>query len=410
MEVFRQALRRRGAPELPLYRSGLRPPLSCAECFAAAAEELGYRLEEQAPLPGEEQIFAPYEYLGWYSAPSGEGPTELRLSDPVRYGLLRLVPASGRPEEEVWLWSHEAGSLPSPDDEVCLAAPGREVLGQLVRAAQTHHAAHDRSRAGMILLGNTRETRTESSGVRWEDVLLPPGMQDDLSQTVEEFFASGDLYRRHGLAHRRGILLAGPPGNGKTSVLKAIAHAVPHPTVVAVLDDPNSGLYNCRHAFERASELAPAVLCFEDLDTLVDDGPLLSQFLNLLDGMERLDGVLVIATTNRPDRIDPAISKRPSRFDRVFLVPEPDEELRGRYLTHQLGEDAPGDLAWLASETEGYSVAFLKELLLQARLAAVRASRDGLLEEDLRAALATTREHLRLASAGLQDRGSVGFA
>ena len=125
VEVFRRALRRRGAPELPLFRGGLRPPLSCSECFAAAAQELGFRLEEQSPLEGEHELFSPYEYLGWYSTPSEEGgASELRLSDPVRYSLVRLVPESGQPEDELWLWTHEAGSLPSPDDEVCVAAPG----------------------------------------------------------------------------------------------------------------------------------------------------------------------------------------------------------------------------------------------------------------------------------------------
>jgi AAA+ superfamily predicted ATPase len=414
IELFREALRRREAPTLPLLRGRFCAPLACTRCLDGATKSLGYTLEPQTPLPGEEAIFFPYEYVSWYTqneeALTRERLTQVKLHDSVRYGLFRLIPQSAKPSEEVWFWVHEAGQVPSPDDEVVWAIPGREPLNALLQEAYRLHALHDRERAGLILLGNTRETRSPTREVTWDDVLLPERLRSDLKRTVSEFFANGELYRRHGLPHRRGVLLAGPPGNGKTTIIKAIAHEVGHPMIVAVLDDPNSGLYNCRNAFERAAELAPAVVCFEDLDTLVDDGPLLSQFLNLLDGMESLDGVLVIATTNRPDRIDPAIAKRPSRFDRVFLIPEPDRDLRRAYLERELGCDAPeGSVEWLSTETEGYSVAFLKELLLQGRLAAVREGREFLEEGDLRQALETTREHLRLASRGLSDRGDVGF-
>ena len=90
--------------------------------------------------------------------------------------------------------------------------------------------------------------------------------------------------------------------------------------MVTVVDEGGS---NLARAFSTAADLAPAILCLEDLDSLVDAGSSRTQFLNLLDGLKPLEGVLVIGTTNHPESIDPAITKRPSRFDRVFVIPEP---------------------------------------------------------------------------------------
>ena len=192
--------------------------------------------------------------------------------------------------------------------------------------------------------------------------------------------------------------------------MKAISTTAGVPVILAI--GMNAGGRTCliELAFERAAALAPSVLCFEDLDALVEDGPSLSLFLNLLDGLAPLEGVLVVATTNRPDRIDPAIAKRPSRFDRVYTLPAPDRALRETYLARALGADAPeGAAARLASSTEGYSVAFLKEVVVQARFAALRRKEERLRDEDLDAALAETSEHVRLEIRDLEARGRAGF-
>lgn len=422
VHAFRSALTRRGAAPRLVQRchGGL---FTCAPCFDAAIASLGLVAEPVAPRPDERGLLERYDRLAWYFTRPGAGDAErddldaeeaagaadeeaghaARFYADRRLGLFRIA-APGAPDADaIWLWTFEDGN----GDQACVAAPSRARLRPLLTALRREDRDHER-RSGLVLVGNHSDGHARRTRVGWDELTLAPALEQDLRATVREFFQAGALYRRHRLPHRRGLLLVGPPGNGKTSILRAIASDVDLPVVVATLDSPND-VHNTRQAFQRAAELAPAVVCFEDLDALVGEGPGLSQFLNLLDGLEPLEGVLVVATTNRPDRIDPAIAKRPSRFDRVFLIGEPDLDLRRRYLERSLGADAPpGAPERLAAATDGYSVAFLKELALQARLAAVRRGEERLTDEDLDGALAATREHLRLASRGLEERG-LGF-
>lgn len=421
VHAFRSALTRRGAAPRLVQRAG-GSLFTCAPCFDAAVASLGLVAEPVAPRPDERGLLERYDRVAWYFTRAGDveqddlEPGEAAGGDEEgaghaarfyadrRLGLFRIGARGAVDADAIWLWLFEDGH----GDGACIAAPSRARLRPLLTALRREDRDHER-RSGLVLVGNHSDGHARRSRVGWDELTLAPALKEDLRATVREFFQAGPLYRRHRLPHRRGLLLVGPPGNGKTSILRAIASDVDLPVVVATLDSPND-VHNTRQAFQRAAELAPAVVCFEDLDALVGEGPGLSQFLNLLDGLEPLEGVLVVATTNRPDRIDPAIAKRPSRFDRVFVIGEPDLELRREYLARSLGADAPaGAPERLAAATDGYSVAFLKELALQARLAAVRRGEERLVDEDLDAALAATREHLRLASRGLEERG-LGFA
>jgi AAA+ superfamily predicted ATPase len=402
---FREVLARRGAdPELTIHSLDCCGALVCEECLAAAAGKLGYELERLVPSEGEAGVVESYTTSSfWHDRTRREAP--VRWHDENRFGLSVFR----HPDQpSLWWWEHEQQTEYAPD-AVLLVAGASGALRALIEALVPLHARHERRGKALFLVGTCREQRAARSPISWDEVILPAALRDELRTSVEEFFGNADLYRKHEIAHRRGILLAGPPGNGKTSILRAISGSLDVPVVVARLDQSPDQRSNCDRAFERAAELSPAVLCFEDLDALLGDGPELSRFLNQLDGLEGLDGVLVVATTNRPDRIDDAIAKRPSRFDRVFLISEPEEPERIAFLTRALGQDAPpGSAQRLAAETGGYSMAFLKELILQARLTAVRRGAEELSDEDLDRALETTREHLRLAARGLEARG-VGF-
>ncbi len=434
---FRNALARRDAPAgLQVWRAGWSLAMQCNRCVGKAADRIGLEVERLEPTEEESSVLESYGVLTWSvsqrspggyedelvrdldgaeSADEDGGSSEaakVTFGPRYRYGLLRLTEREKSREatesDEIWLWAFELGH--NANDQYCIATRRRETVERLVVEAETLHIEHERSRPGLIVLGDQTEYRSVTERVSWEHVFLPSDLRADIARTVNEFFEARELYLRHGLTHRRGILLAGPPGNGKTTILKAIGTTTGVPVIVAAGLRSDFRGSVIQRAFDRASALAPAILCFEDLDALVDDGPELSRFLNLLDGLEVLEGILVIATTNRPDRIDPAIAKRPSRFDRVFAIPTPTEETRRGYLEHLLESAGPTDAPkTIARQTEGFSMAFLKELIVQARLSAIRRGDENVTDADLEEALECTSEHMRLASRDLEDRGKFGF-
>ncbi|MEP6935991.1 MAG: ATP-binding protein, partial [Nitrospirota bacterium] len=157
--------------------------------------------------------------------------------------------------------------------------------------------------------------------VSWDDVLLPSELAEAIRGTVTAFFQSEPCYRALGIPYRRGLLFAGPPGCGKTLTLKAVAY---HTTaqVITVLGKADLVDEDIDKVFHYANKYAPSIVFFEDLDKLIQAKDLsLSHFLNMLDGFKTLSGVMIIATANEPERLDPALLHRPSRFDRMWTFP-----------------------------------------------------------------------------------------
>jgi len=212
-------------------------------------------------------------------------------------------------------------------------------------------------------------------GSSWDNLVLEGGLKEEIRTDLDTFFESKDLYTRYGIPWKRGVLFLGPPGNGKTHAIKAIVGSIGHPCLYVKSFDAE---YRTAHdligeVFSRARATAPCVLVLEDLDALVNDENR-SFFLNELDGFASNEGILAVATTNHPERLDPAILERPSRFDRkyTFGLPEPVERaeylrLFSERLEPDLQLDAPGIEA-VTRATEGYSFAYLKELYLSAMM------------------------------------------
>jgi hypothetical protein len=243
--------------------------------------------------------------------------------------------------------------------------------------------------------------------VLWDELYLPEPFLDDVRTTIEAFASGGERYRAWRMPYRRGLLFHGPPGNGKTMLCRAIVTALGWPMLYLQGEDT----HGVAQAFDAAHELAPCVLCFEDVDSLFSDGGL-SMFLNRLDGVDCAEGLLVLATTNHPEKLDPALTARPSRFDRVYAVEDPDREQRARYLA-RLFEPARFDadaIAWLAAETEGMSMAFLKEVFLGAALRASTRGLEAPTLDDARRSLPQVTTHRRAAKAAFSTTRATGFA
>jgi AAA+ superfamily predicted ATPase len=226
--------------------------------------------------------------------------------------------------------------------------------------------------------GHFHKRGTLSDSIRaasFDDLILPALLKEDLRDDAMRFFARQADYERYRLPWKRGLLLVGPPGNGKTHAVKALLHLLDRPVLyVKSFASRHSDVQeNIRSVFERARRSAPAVHVLEDVDCLIGENDR-SAFLNELDGFAQNTGLLTIATTNHPERLDRSILDRPSRFDRKFHFPLPGERERRAWLARWVRtvEDtmklSAGGLDELAARSRGFTYAYLKELTLTASL------------------------------------------
>ncbi|KAK3671890.1 hypothetical protein LTR78_008256 [Recurvomyces mirabilis] len=236
----------------------------------------------------------------------------------------------------------------------------------------------------------------------WDDVILDPLMKDTLIGDVHSFFDSRTVYEEYSVPWKRGIIMHGPPGCGKTISIKALMNSLQAKDVASLYVksfDACQGLqHSIRNIFSLARTMAPCLLIFEDIDSLVKD-EVRSYFLNEVDGLDSNDGILMIGSTNHLEKLDPAIAKRPSRFDRKYCFRLPGHAERVLYCEYWRGKlQRHKDLGFtdevcdiVASLTEEFSFAYMKELFVQALLAIV-GGRTNVEEEIDESAISTTEQ------------------
>lgn len=210
----------------------------------------------------------------------------------------------------------------------------------------------------------------------WDDLILADELKAEIRDDLLHFLSSERLYARYGVAWKRGVLLMGPPGNGKTFCLMGLIKLLKLPClyVRSFKTDYGSEEHNIREVFRRARESTPCLLVLEDLDALVNDGNR-AFFLNEVDGFVLNEGLITITTTNHPEQLDPAILERPSRFDRRYTFALPADGERRRYLelwNRKIQSDMqiePETIQTFVEQTSGFSFATLKELILSSMMA-----------------------------------------
>ncbi len=203
----------------------------------------------------------------------------------------------------------------------------------------------------------------------WEALVLDATIRRMVRTDFELFFQREDWFRQHNLPYRRGYLFWGVPGNGKSATIRVMAS---HPHIRAYtldLSDAEEKSGSVLQMFEKAAENTPALIILEDLDRCFpgegkrtkERAVSFQTLLNALDGVGTLPGVITVATANDPLCLDPAILKRPGRFDRVVHFKNPDANLRREYY-RRLSPILNGDQFELAIEnTKGFSFAQLRE-------------------------------------------------
>ncbi|KAI0700787.1 P-loop containing nucleoside triphosphate hydrolase protein [Cytidiella melzeri] len=221
----------------------------------------------------------------------------------------------------------------------------------------------------------SHELWVEAQKANWDDIILKDEFKTTVKKDVFGFFDSEELYKNLGIPWKRGIIMHGPPGNGKTITIKAIMKDSDkkgyYPLYVKSFRSYKGEEGAMADVFGKARQVSPCVVILEDLDSLINEKNR-SFFLNQLDGLESNDGILVIGTTNHLDRIDPALSTRPSRFDRKFGFEDPDKierKLYAQYWQNKLKSnksiDFPDELVEeVAETTPKFSFAFLKEVFV----------------------------------------------
>lgn len=201
-----------------------------------------------------------------------------------------------------------------------------------------------------------------------DDVFLEESLKTDIYRSIDEFFnESGEFFTKYQIPYKRGILLYGSPGNGKTTLVKSIAGSISAPVAYWQITEYTSS-YSIKEVFETIAKMSPMVLVIEDIDSMPEE--VRSVFLNTLDGATSKEGIFLIGTTNYPERIDPALINRAGRFDRTYEIKRPNDELRLHYLikrklTQFMSEEEVENTARL---TEGFSMAQLNELYTTAAL------------------------------------------
>jgi hypothetical protein len=220
----------------------------------------------------------------------------------------------------------------------------------------------------------------------------------ELKRNVIDFHKAMPKLQALGMNSSRGIILAGPPGTGKTMIGKWLAGSTGM-TSILVSAEMIRSRGSIKSVYQRARKLSPSLIIVEDIDTTggmdrrVADHPLLGEFLQCMDGMVKNSGVITLATTNHSQSIDPAIADRPGRFDRVIEVGLPGLEQRQRILERKIeGIEKHKSitkkvLKSIANRSKGLSGAWVIEVVQFAQVLALSRDEDVMTADDLEASL-----------------------
>ncbi len=236
-----------------------------------------------------------------------------------------------------------------------------------------------------------REVYVERPNVKWEDIGGLPNIKAELKEAVELPLKKPRVFDKMGIRPIKGILLYGPPGTGKTLLAKAVANES-DANFISVSGAQILTKYvgesekTMRELFRKARMSAPCILFIDEIDAIAHkrragggDGTFVTErivdtLLTEMDGLVSLKNVVVMAATNRPDMLDPALM-RAGRFDRIIEIPVPDEKARYtifRIHTAKMPLDKSVNLKELSRITEGYTGADIENLVREAGMAAIR--------------------------------------
>jgi SpoVK/Ycf46/Vps4 family AAA+-type ATPase len=235
----------------------------------------------------------------------------------------------------------------------------------------------------------------------FDNLVLPDSLKQQIQKDFEQFFSSRAVYERYQIPWKRGAIFIGPPGNGKTHTLKALINQLGKPCLYirSFKSEDETDEENMSEVFKRARMNAPCVLVLEDLDSMIDNNNR-AFFLNELDGFNSNTGVVVLATTNHPEKLDSSILERPSRFDRKYYFQLPADAERYAYIAKWNCELQPEmrvserGIARVVPDTHDFSFAYLKELFVTSMVQWLSSGGVRLMDEVLQGQTKALRDQM----------------
>jgi predicted AAA+ superfamily ATPase len=199
---------------------------------------------------------------------------------------------------------------------------------------------------------------------------LPSFEIQDIIDDIKSFWDRKEKYKEYKFIHKRGILMYGEPGCGKSGIIQLIVNdLIKRDGIVINIKDNEEveRFLDFIPTFRNIEPNRPIIVILEDLDSIAGENSYsTSKLLNILDGVKQIEGVVYIATTNYPERLQERITNRPSRFDRRYKVEQPNDEIRRAYIINKLNdEDKKGvDVEMWVEKTKGMSLSHLKEVII----------------------------------------------
>ncbi len=206
-----------------------------------------------------------------------------------------------------------------------------------------------------------------------DDLLeLPMKETKEIMEDIKLFWNREEMFKRYGYTHKRGILLYGPPGNGKSYLIQVLSrHLIKKMKGIVInLKDHDSVQLFLEFAgpiIRTIEPSTPIIVIMEDIDNIMEySNSVLTKVLNMLDGLKQINKVVYVATTNYPERLQERVSSRPSRFDRRYKISSPNAKVREFYIRNVLSEEDLNSInvkQWV-QETKDLSIAHIKELII----------------------------------------------
>jgi AAA+ superfamily predicted ATPase len=200
---------------------------------------------------------------------------------------------------------------------------------------------------------------------------LPSDELQDMIEDIEKFWNRKEKYKEYNYVHKRGILLYGDPGNGKSGIIQLCTKYLIEDMNGIVINLSNGDQIDYyQHLIGPLREIepdTPLIVILEDIDSIAGEGSWsTSMLLNLLDGIKQIDNVVYLATTNYPEKLEERITNRPSRFDRRYEIEMPSDKVREAYIKNKLTPEEILSInleEWI-EKTNGLSLAHMRELII----------------------------------------------